>query len=208
MSLPTRVPASSSQRSDSPKRRRTDESDDVHPEQSASQLGCDTRLALNHTNTFSPPTSRVSSTPKRSSSPTRETPIILRSAWPPVITESLNGLKESPPEHADSLGDWLAEGVDFGFIPQGLQHTIKTDPDVGYQIIKPGDFDRNDRHCAGEMLTLWQDVKEVFLDARNCKDGSCDENAWCGDVVRPLVHLAMRLYGNNKWWFQNVFVDP
>jgi len=115
MSLPASVPASSSHRSDSPKRQRTDDADDVQPEQSASQLGSETPLALNERNTFSPPASRVSS------SPTRETPIILRSAWPPVLTESLNGLKEAPPEHAERLGDRLAEGVDFGFIPHGLQ---------------------------------------------------------------------------------------
>jgi hypothetical protein len=121
MSLPANVPASSSQRSDSPKRRRTDDIDDVHPEQSASQLGSEAPLALNRTNTFSPPASRVSSSSKRPSSPTRETPIILRSALPPVWTESLNGLEEAPPEPVDQLGDWLAEGVDFGFIPQGLQ---------------------------------------------------------------------------------------
>ena len=81
MSLPASVPASSSHRSDSPKRRRTDDADNVQPEQSVSQLGSETPLALNKRNTFSSPASRVSSSPKRSS-PTRETPIILRSAWP------------------------------------------------------------------------------------------------------------------------------
>jgi hypothetical protein len=121
MSLPANTPASSSYRSDSPKRRRTDNIDDIQPGQSASQLGSETPLILNERNTFSPPASRVSSSPKRSSSPTRETPIILRSAYPPVLVESLNGLKEAPPEHAERLGDRLAEGIDFGFIPQGLQ---------------------------------------------------------------------------------------
>ena len=121
MSLPTIVPASSSHRSDSPKRRRTEDADDVRPEQSVSQSGSENPLALNERNTFSPPASRVSSSPKRSSSPTRETPIILRSAWPPVLIESPNGLKEAPPEHAERLGDRLAEGIDFGFVPQGLQ---------------------------------------------------------------------------------------
>lgn len=122
MSLPASAPAGS-QRSDSPKRRRTDVDidDDIEPEQSASQLGSEALLTLNRTNTFSPPASRVSSGLKRSSSPTRETPLILRSAWPPVLTESLNGLKEDPPKHVDRLGDWLAEGIDFGFIPQGLK---------------------------------------------------------------------------------------
>ncbi|KAK7178074.1 hypothetical protein PSPO01_15874 [Paraphaeosphaeria sporulosa] len=204
MSLPANTPASSSYRSDSPKRRRTDDTDDVHPEQSASQLGSETPLALNQRNTFSPPASRVSSSPKRSSSPTRETPVILRSAYPPVLVESLNGLKEAPPEHAERLGDLLAEGIDFGFIPQGLQHVIKNDPEVGHQTTKPADFDRNDTRSAEELSTVWNEAKKIFLNARDCKDGGRDENAWCDDVVRPLVHLAMELYGNDRWWFQSV----
>jgi hypothetical protein len=120
MSLLSNAPTSHSQRSDSPKRRRID-GDDIRPEQSASQLGSEASLALNQTNTFSPPASRVSSGRKRSQSPAREAPIILRSAQPPVWTESLNGLEEAPPEHVDRLGDWLAEGADVGFNPQGLQ---------------------------------------------------------------------------------------
>jgi hypothetical protein len=121
MSLPASAPASSTHRSYSPKRRRTQPSDDVQPEQSASQVGSVTPLTLNERNTFSPPTSRVSSSPKRPSSPARETPVILRSADPPVLVESLNGLVQAPPEHVERLGDRLAEGIDSGFIPQGLR---------------------------------------------------------------------------------------
>ncbi|KAF1962894.1 hypothetical protein CC80DRAFT_530789 [Byssothecium circinans] len=169
MSLPANTPASSSYRSDSPKRRRTDDTDDVQPEQSASQLGSETPLALNQRNTFSPPASRVSSSPKRSSSLTRETPIILRSAYPPVLVESLNGLKEAPPEHAERLG--LA-----------------------------ADLDRNDTRSAEELSTIWNEAKKIFLNARDCKDGGRDENAWCDDVVRPLVHLAIE--------FQSQSINP
>jgi hypothetical protein len=44
----------------------------------------------------------------------------------------------------------------------------------------------------------------IFLNARDGKNGSRDENACCDDVVRPLIHLAIELSGNGKWWFQNV----
>ena len=44
--LPASVPASSSHRSDSPKRRRTDDADNIQPEQSVSQLGSETPLAF------------------------------------------------------------------------------------------------------------------------------------------------------------------
>jgi hypothetical protein len=120
MSVPLRTPGSNSFRSESPKRRRAEDFDDVQPEQSASQVGSET-LSLNLKTTLTPIASRVSSTQKRSPSPTRETPIILKGAWPPVLTESLSGLQDAPPKHVDSLGDRLAEGVDFGFIPIGLK---------------------------------------------------------------------------------------
>jgi hypothetical protein len=121
MSLPTTVPVPNSHRSDSPKRRRIEPVDDVLPEQSASQLSSNRPFPLHDKNTFSPPTSRLSSSPKRSSSPTRETPIILRSALPPVVIESPNGLQVAPPTHVERLGDLLADGVDSGFIPKGLE---------------------------------------------------------------------------------------
>lgn len=58
---------------------------------------------------------------RRSTSPTRETTIILRSARPPVVIEGFNGLEEAPPTHVEELGDRLAKGMDAAFIPQNLQ---------------------------------------------------------------------------------------
>lgn len=113
MSLPTSASVSS------PKRRRID--NEVHPQQSVSQFGSEVSLALNEGNTFSPPASQISLSPKRASSPTRETPIILRTAWPPVLTESFNGLNETPPKCVERLGNRLADGIDVGFIPQSLR---------------------------------------------------------------------------------------
>jgi hypothetical protein len=75
---------------------------------------------------------------------------------------------------------------------------------VGYQTTKRTDFDHNDVRSAEELSDLWKEVKTIYLNARDCKDDSRDENAWCDDVVRPLIHLAMELYGDGKWWFQNV----
>jgi hypothetical protein len=121
MSFSGNVPAFSSNRNDSPKRRRIEDSDDVHPEQSVSQFGSEASLALNSTNTFSPPTSRVLSGPKRSSSPTRETAVILMSALPSVLTESLDGLEEDPPEYVQRLRDRLSIGMYFSFVSQGLR---------------------------------------------------------------------------------------
>ncbi|KAF2491436.1 hypothetical protein BU16DRAFT_584714 [Lophium mytilinum] len=158
--------------------------------------------SLNEKNTFSPASSRVSLNPKRSSSPTRETPGILRKAWPPVLTESFTGLKETPPEHVEQLRDRLANGVDSSFIPQGLQNIIDNDPKVSHETIKPADIDRSDTRSTKELMTIWREVKEIFINARECKDESQDENAWFSHVVFPLVRLAMDLYGNDRWGFQ------
>jgi hypothetical protein len=77
---------------------------------------------------------------------------------------------------------------------------------VGHQTTKPADFDRDDARSAEELSTLWKEVKKIFLNARDCKDGGRDENAWCDDVVRPLIRLAMELDGSDAWWFQSVYV--
>ncbi|KAF2789129.1 hypothetical protein K505DRAFT_341526 [Melanomma pulvis-pyrius CBS 109.77] len=151
MSLPARP------RDDSPKRRK------VHPEPSESQFGSEDPLALNDTNTFSRPTSRVSS--KRSSSPTRETSTVLKHAHPPVLTESLVGLKEAPPKDVKRLRDQLSKGVNAGFIPQDLQHIIKANKSLGYQPFEASDFDCN-KNCSPEKLAvMWKRVKKIYLNA-------------------------------------------
>lgn len=121
MSLPADAPGITSHRSESPKRRRVDDVQEVEPAQSASQFGSESVLPLKDSNTFPPQISRASSVISRARSPTRETPIMLKSASPPVLIESLNGLREPPPSHIEYLGDYLATGVDFHFIPLGLR---------------------------------------------------------------------------------------
>lgn len=195
----------SSRRSDSPKRRRVDDNDATDDTaQSASQIGSETVLPLTERSTFVPPTSRASSGILRSRSPTRETPIILKSALPPVLTESLNGMEAPPPAHIQQLGDYLLTNIDSHFIPPGLKRVIKDDADVGYQATKPADFAPVDAQTPGELAAMWTKVKAIFLNARDCKDGGRDENPWCDDVFRPLIGLAFKLYGDDRWWLQSV----
>ena len=77
---------------------------------------------------------------------------------------------------------------------------------MGYQITKAVDFDSSDTRSAEELSIVWKEVKKIFLNARDCKDSSRDENGWCIDVVQPLVHLAIYLYGKGRWWLQSVYV--
>jgi hypothetical protein len=50
-------------------------------------------------------------------------------------------------------------------------------------------------------------VKAIFINASGCMKDSRDENAWCDDVVRPLIRLAIKLYGDGRWWLQSVYVE-
>ncbi|KAF2437573.1 hypothetical protein P171DRAFT_178964 [Karstenula rhodostoma CBS 690.94] len=215
MSLPTNAssfPAdmssaqAPSHRSGSPKRRRVVDVDDdeVEPTQSASQIGSESVLPLSEHSTFAPPTRRASSSNLRVRSPTRETPIILKNASPPVLTESSNGIETAPPTLLQDLGDYLYTDTEAHFIPPGLKQTIKDDIDVGYQATKPADFAPADAQTPAELAAIWGKVKAIFLNARECKDGGRDENAWCDDVFRPLIALAMELYGDDRWWLQSV----
>jgi len=118
LSLPTDEPASGSLRSGSPKRRRLHDSDDIQPEQSASQHAV--APTLNTRNTFSPSPSGLSSGPQRSPSPLRDTKLLLEKVCPPIITRGYAGLSQAPPQYVDALGDRLANGTNVAFIPHGL----------------------------------------------------------------------------------------
>jgi len=77
---------------------------------------------------------------------------------------------------------------------------------VGYQPINSTDLNHSDERSSAELLALWKAVKDVFINARDCMAGLRDENAWCDDVVRPLIRLAIKLYGKGRWWMQSVYV--
>lgn len=205
---PEDEPTSDSPCHGSPKRQRLHNSEDI---QSSPQFA--NKLTLNAGNTFGPlsESSGFSSDPQRSPSPTRISRQDLEKARPPIIFHSISGLDEAPPQLVQELGDRLANGVNSGFIPHGLSHTIKNDREVGYQLIQPTDFDYGDERSAAELLTLWEAAKNIFINAQECSKRSRDKNAWCDDVVRPLIRLAIKVYGKGKWWMQSVqsqSIDP
>lgn len=80
-----------------------------------------------------------------------------------------------------------------------FQQTIEEDEDIGYQFLKNTDFDSQDSSFSnGDLMRWWSSVKEIFLNARDYKNGSRDENAWCNDVVIPLLRLAIMLRGDSR----------
>ena len=57
-------------------------------------------------------------------------------------------------------------------------------------------------HTLLRLLTIWKEAKKMFLNAPDCKDDSQDKNAWCDNVVRPLIYLAIDLYSNGRYYIQ------
>ena len=49
-------------------------------------------------------------------------------------------------------------------------------------------------------------VKKIWLNAQICQSRGCDETAWCIDVIQPLIKLAMRLEGEEKFWLQSMYL--
>ena len=66
-------------------------------------------------------------------------------------------------------------------------HVIRKDSNVGHQTTKAADFAPVDPHSAEELSVIRRTMKTIFLNARNCRDGGRDENAWCDDVFQPLL---------------------
>jgi len=77
---------------------------------------------------------------------------------------------------------------------------------LGWQDIEPSAFDRSDKRTLADLYDTLQEVKQIYINARTCSELGRDENAWCIDVVQPLVRLVLKLHGNGKWWFQSVYV--
>jgi hypothetical protein len=168
--------------------------------------------------TFSSPDSRQAGTKsiRRANSLSRDNIVGLASASPPTITEPSSGLKVPPPRRVRNVMARLEDGLDRGWIPGELQKPIEEGQGFGYQRIE--------RHAWGEstvstlsgpivddetrtgLAYMLRKVKKIWLNAQICQSRGCDENAWCTDVIQPLIKLAMRLEGEEKFWLQSVYL--
>jgi hypothetical protein len=102
----------------SPKRRRTEQEDEVSPAQSASQIGRFNPFDLTDRTTLSAVTNQSSiSSPKRAASLTRETSIKLRTGIPAIAVNPISGLREKLPEPVRRLRNTLFNNFETGFIP-------------------------------------------------------------------------------------------
>lgn len=226
----------STHRGVSPSKRQRRDSDDLRPEQSVSAVGSNARpLILGSSTTFSPPGSRVgASTPRRSNSPSRETIAALRVAIPSITTEPLDGVESEPPAQVMAVVARLENGLDQGWIPGWLevrtrlmsllnlanlsQELVRADTDIGFQRFKPIAFSNTatcdlsdpslDSAARAELEYTLRKVKQIYKKALHCQTRGRDENAWCDNVIRPMVKLALRLYAKGKLSLQNVYFYP
>jgi hypothetical protein len=184
--------------------KRTRVDDEVLPERSI--LVESHPLTLEDRSTFSPPTSQASKV-RRSSSPSRETEANLRFANPPIRTEPLNGVKDPIPQRVRDIMDRLEPDNVERWVPASLKESIMTDPELGLQQVSKRAWNSDNNDLAINQKTL-EAVKDIFLCARHCTENGRDENAWCAEVVRPLLELALSLSDTKNLMVQSVYVVP
>ncbi|KNG84959.1 hypothetical protein ANOM_006773 [Aspergillus nomiae NRRL 13137] len=121
----------------------------------------------------------------RQGSPTRDVFNQLRLAKPAIICEPqatgpIPGTVSSPRKR-------LADRFGQGIIPKGLESRIReSDPDDAEEIPESAYFDSG--HMSDAALdVLWNEFEEIRLEARHCDRYGKDENAWCLDVVQPIL---------------------
>lgn len=123
-------------------------------------------------------------------------------------------MKTPPPRRVRDVIERLEDGLDRGWIPGRLRELIEEDADFGYQRIVPHAWSNStsqslsglemDSKEREELVYVLQKVKKIWLNARTCQARGRDENAWCMDVVQPLIKLAIRLEAKEKFWLQSV----
>src|SRR6266702_8945970 len=79
------------------------------------------------------------------------------------------------------------------------QKAIKADTDIGFQRFKPAAFSKTatcdlsdpdlDPVVRAELEYTLRKVRKIFRKALYCQTRGHAENAWCDDVVRPMVRL-------------------
>jgi hypothetical protein len=94
-------------------------------------------------------------------------------------------------------------------VPASLKDSIMGDSELGLQQISKSAWDPDDTDPAVHQHTL-EAVKNIFLCARYCTENGRDENAWCAEVIRPLLELALSLSNTKDLIVQSVYVmsDP
>jgi len=104
----------------------------------------------------------------------------------------------------------LSRSLRGGYIPGGLKDAIEQDLDFRLSMsMDPIDeeaFDHEDKRTLADftLTDILQQVKRIFQSATLCTKFERDENAWCFSVIWPLIDLAIKLHGKDKWRLESV----
>ncbi|KAJ0417623.1 hypothetical protein BJY00DRAFT_289284 [Aspergillus carlsbadensis] len=132
----------------------------------------------------------TTSTTSRQVSPSRDILNQLRLADPPVI---YGPLAVSPvPESIVTLRKRLADGFGHNIIPRGLESRIRAWDSLSADDIPETAYCNSSTLSDASLDNLWAELKTIFFDARQCDFYNKDENAWCLDVVQPLLNSSIQ----------------
>ncbi|KAE8351284.1 hypothetical protein BDV28DRAFT_137442 [Aspergillus coremiiformis] len=173
--------ARSSSRQPSPSKRRRADVDDTDQRTSVtSDISISDRTKLRSS----------ASNPSRQVSPTRDIFNQLRLAKPAIICEpQASGFI---PNAVLSLRKRLTDGFGQKIIPRGLESRIRASDPAGAEDI-PDSAYFDSTHISDTALdAMWRDLEEIRLEARYCDIYGKDENAWCLDVVQPILRSSLK----------------
>ncbi|KAF1808816.1 hypothetical protein P152DRAFT_210105 [Eremomyces bilateralis CBS 781.70] len=191
-----RLSLPATERSSSPrKRQRGQDSDTVLSSSSRNIAVLDSRTVLSATSLGS------GSSPKRNNSPTRDHAIELRTSVPSIQTDSL--IRADIPKQVRGLRKLLITNFGRSFLPAGLKEVISSDPDLVDEIDDDA-YDETDQRAPKDILSLLDNIQRIVANARDCEQNHRDENAWCMDVIQPLLELALKESVSNEWLLQSV----
>ncbi|KAE8407142.1 hypothetical protein BDV37DRAFT_280398 [Aspergillus pseudonomiae] len=162
------------------KRRRTDVDDTDQRTSVTSEISISDRTKLRSS----------ASNASRQVSPTRDIFNQLRLAKPAIICEpQASGLI---PNTVLSLRKRLTDGFGQKVIPRAFESRIRASDPAGAEDI-PDSAYFDSTHMSDTILdAMWSELEEIRLEARYCDMYGKDENAWCLDVVQPILRLSLK----------------
>jgi hypothetical protein len=80
-----------------------------------------------------------------------------------------------------------------------------SDPD-GTDEIPAIAFDERDTRTQDQLKALWDEVVDIYNEAKECDVYGQDENAWCLGVVQNILHVGLKLSGTNMVQLKSVYV--
>ncbi|KAF2023168.1 hypothetical protein EK21DRAFT_13274, partial [Setomelanomma holmii] len=188
----------------SPKRRKGDD-DDIAPGQSASHAG--SVVELNERTTLS----SLSVGSKRSTSPIRQK-TLLRTARPPILQDPLSNPSIPVPANVAprlrALRQRLGRRLTSQFIPACLRTELEKEPAFQtaavHEPIDDDAYNESDERPAELCALVVDRAKAVLQGTQLCTKYNKDENAWCLDVVIPLLDLSLVLHGRDTFRRESV----